>query len=49
MATHWKTEEVNDFLTEYKLLKLPITVGDVGLVTKNPSWKKSQKPDGFNL
>lgn len=43
------TEEVNDFPTKYKLLKLPITVEDVGLVIKNVSWKKAQRPDGFNL
>lgn len=43
------TEEVNDFPTKYKLLKLPITVEDVGLVIKNLSWKKAQRPDGFNL
>ena len=43
------TEEVNDFPTKYKLLKLPITVEDVGLVIKNLSWKEAQRPDGFNL
>lgn len=42
------TEEVNDFLTKYKLLKLPITA-DVGLVIKNLSWIKAQRPDGFNF
>lgn len=43
------TEEVNDFLTKYKLLKLPITAEDVGLVIKNLSWIKAQRPDGFNF
>lgn len=43
------TEEVNDFLTKYKFLKLPITAEDVGLVIKNLWWKKAQRPNGFNL
>lgn len=44
----FENTELNDFLTKYKLLKLPISV-DVRLVIKNLSWKKAQRPDGFNL
>lgn len=47
--TFENTEEVNDFLTKYQLLKLPITVEDVKLVIKDPSWKKAQRPEEFNL
>jgi hypothetical protein len=40
---------MNDCLTKYKLLKLPITAEDIGMVIKNVSWKTAQRPDGFNL
>lgn len=41
------TEEVNDFLTKYKLLKLPITAEDVRLVIKNLSWKRPKDHMGL--